>query len=149
MPRGLLLFRSQRREIVPEVPALGLDARTAIGSTAIFFSFDEPIELVCGTFSTGLQVLTPAGGLRASLSSKFGFCELKWGESQVSFVILSQGEKKVTYLFRRGLQVRIVHRLRALADCRGKPSKTLGQCAHGVFLEIIKGLVPASKSSKR
>lgn len=48
-----------------------------------------------------------------------------------------KGARHPTYRLGRGLDVRLVDRLRAPANGRSEPSESLGQRAHGVSLELV------------
>jgi hypothetical protein len=67
------VLRAQRRKVVPEVAAFGLDARPGTTSAAIVGSFNEAVELVCGTTDASLEVLTQGCGVDAGLGCEVGF----------------------------------------------------------------------------
>jgi hypothetical protein len=69
------LLVTQRREIIPEVSALRLHARTISIPSAIF-AFNEPVELVCGSTNSSLHVLTKGRRMDTGLGCEVGFGQL-------------------------------------------------------------------------
>lgn len=124
----ILIRRSERREIIPEV----LLIRDRATTLALAIALNEPIKRVRGAARSDLDILTYLGGVDAGLSSEIGFRYL------VLLAMVLEPAIERTYRFRRRLNIRIVNCFRALSNRRRKPTQPLRKRGDWIFLEVIE-----------